>query len=95
MLQFKQFSGKGDDLQKKVNSWLEAFEPDITQMVQTADGDSVVISFLFEESFRGQERRLASNHGVGAEQTAVPAEMVPDKPIKVPQEPGEITSEVR
>lgn len=93
MLQFKQFSGVGDDLQRSVNAWLEAFEPDVTQMVQTADGESIVISFLFEESFRGQERRLSGERGMAVEKTSLPADMIPDRPIRVPQEPGEITSE--
>lgn len=93
MLQFKQFSGVGDDLQRSVNTWLEAFEPDVTQMAQTADGESIVISFLFEESFRGQERRLSRERGMAVEETPLPADMIPDRPIRVPQEPGEITSE--
>jgi hypothetical protein len=94
MLRFKQFSGAGDDLQASVNAWLEAFEPDVTQMVQTTDGRSIVISFLFEESFRGQERRLSGEHGMAVDEAPLPAGMMRDEPIRVPQEPGEITSEL-
>ena len=59
MLRFKQFVGNGRELERTVNSWLAEFEPDVTQMVQSQASDGVVvISFLYEESFRGQERRL-------------------------------------
>lgn len=89
VLRFKQFVGAGESLEKSVNDWLEANEPDITQMVQTVDGDSTVtISFLFEESFRGQELRYAERSGMaGAIEPAVPADVIPDRPIHVPMEP--------
>jgi hypothetical protein len=61
MLRYKQIAGTGQALEDSVNAWLEKFEPDVTQMVQTqlVDG-SLVIGFLFAESFRGQELRLSS-----------------------------------
>jgi hypothetical protein len=60
MLRFKHFSGAGEELERGINLWLDEFEPEVTQMVQTVDSGGVVtIGFLFEESFRGQERRLS------------------------------------
>jgi hypothetical protein len=60
MLRFKHFSGSGRDLERSVNDWLDEFEPEVSQMVQTVDGSGVVtVGFLFEESFRGQERRMS------------------------------------
>lgn len=94
MLRFKQFSGTGADLERSVNAWLEAFEPDVTEMVQTTDGRGVVISFLFEESFRGQERRLSDEHGMSQTGAPMPADLIPDKPLRVPEEPGQIMSEL-
>lgn len=85
MLRFKQFAGSGSDLEQVVNSWLEEFEPDITQMTQSerADG-SVLISFVFEESFRGQELRLSSERGMGrAAELAMPPEASSPEPIEV------------
>jgi hypothetical protein len=59
VLRFKKFSGAGADLERSINAWLADFEPEVSQMVQTTDAAGVVtISFLFEESFRGQEIRL-------------------------------------
>lgn len=94
MLRFKQFVGAGDNLEGQVNGWLEQFEPDVRQMVQTTDGKRVVISFLFEESFRGQELRLSDEHGRSTVEAAYVGEMAPDRPIPVPQEPGRITSDL-
>lgn len=89
MLRFKQFVGSGDELESRVNQWLESNEPDITQMAQTVDGDTgIVISFLFEESFRGQELRYAAESGMSAAtEPAVPADTIPDVPVQVPMEP--------
>lgn len=91
-MRFKHFAGKGSELEEWVNSWLVEFEPDVRLMAQTAASDGTVsVSFLFEESFRGQERRLASEHGVPEEdEPPVPADRIPDRPIVVPQEPGQI-----
>lgn len=94
MLRFKQFTGAGDDLQEQVNGWLEQFEPDVRQMVQTTDGNRVVISFLFEESFRGQELRLSDEHGMSTVESAYAGQTAQDRPIPVPEEPGRITSDL-
>ena len=89
MLRFKQFEGSGDELEVRVNQWLESNEPDITQMVQTVDGEAgIVVSFLFEESFRGQELRYAAESGMsGAVEPAVQGTSIPDRPVQVPTEP--------
>jgi hypothetical protein len=89
LLRFKQFVGTGVALENSINQWLENNEPDITQMVQTVDGDTTVtISFLYEESFRGQEMRYAEQSGMtGAVEATLPAESIPDKPIQTPMEP--------
>jgi hypothetical protein len=94
MLRFKLFSGSQPQIEEAINTWLAEFEPDVTHMTQTADGDgSVTVSFLFEESFRGQERRLSEEHGMTrAEEPAIPSSEIPDEPLHVPQEPGQITS---
>ncbi len=94
MLRFKQFSGAGNDLEGQVNGWLEQFEPDVRQMVQTTDGTRVVVSFLFEESFRGQELRLSDEHGVSAVDATNPADTMRDRPLRVPEEPGTLTSDL-
>jgi hypothetical protein len=87
MLRFKHFSGPSAELEQAVNQWLSDFEPDVTQMVQTGNDDgSLNISFLFEESFRGQERRLSAGYGG---RSAPPAASMPDKPLQVPVEPGD------
>jgi len=89
MLRYKQFVGRGQDLEAAVNRWLEANEPDVTQVIQTADPEGmVVLGFLFEESFRGQEMRLAEEHGVAQQPGPMPSAEVPDTPITVPVEPG-------
>ena len=95
MVRFKQFSGKGPELEQAVNSWLNEFEPDVTQMVQTIGADgTIMLSLLFEESFRGQELRMASERGiVAATVPAVPEATIPDRPLEVPQEPGQYTSD--
>jgi hypothetical protein len=89
VLRFKQFVGNGESLESAVNLWLEQTEPDVTQMVQTVDdGGTVTISFLFEESFRGQELRYASERGMTtAGAPAVPANSIPDEPLHLPLEP--------
>ncbi|GAC1443054.1 MAG: hypothetical protein NVSMB52_00950 [Chloroflexota bacterium] len=90
MLRFKLFSGSGADLESDVNAWLAQLEPDVTQMVQTAQDDgSVTLGFLFEESFRAQEVRMDEERGMsGRIFPAVPATSIPDDPITVPMEPG-------
>jgi hypothetical protein len=95
MLRFKQFSGSGGELERAVNDWLTQFEPDVRQMSQTVASDgSVSMAFLFEESFRGQEIRLASEHGVAnATGLAAPAAGIPDDPIIVPEEPGYLSQD--
>lgn len=94
MLRFKQFSAVGPDLEQQVNSWLEQFEPDVTQMVQTVDGSGeVTISFLFEESFRGQELRLSSGRGVSGMSPAMPMELMHDEPVGVRAEPSQPPSD--
>lgn len=95
MVRFKQFSGSGTQLEESVNAWLHEFEPDVTQMVQTVQSDgTITVSLLFEESFRGQEIRLASERGMSqATGPSVPEAAMQDKPIEVPQEPGQYTSE--
>jgi hypothetical protein len=89
LLRFKQFVGPRGSLENSVNEWLESNEPDITQMVQTVDADGMVtVSFLFEESFRGQELRYAEESGMSvALEPAVPADAIPDRPVQVPMEP--------
>ncbi len=88
MLRYKRFVG-ADDLEARINEWLENNEPDITQMVQTVHGTGdITISFLFEESFRGQELRYAVQSGMSdALEPAVPAGSIPDEPVIVPMEP--------
>ncbi len=95
MLRFKQFHGSGNELEQAVNGWLAELEPDVTYMVQTTDGaGKVTISFLFEESFRGQEIRFQSERGLSrTNMRPAPAESLPDKPIPVAEEPGHISSE--
>jgi hypothetical protein len=84
MLRYKQIAGSGQSLEDSVNEWLEQFGPDVTQMVQTQRQDgSLVISFLFEESFRGQELRLSSRSTTRASAPPVPAELFPDDPLRV------------
>ncbi len=92
MLRFKQFSGSGPELERAINTWLEEYEPDVTQMAQTEGRDGrVIISFVFEESFRGQELRLSSERGMsGAPPPVIPPEVMPDEPLKV-ESPGGAT----
>jgi hypothetical protein len=88
-VRFKYFTGSGADLERAINGWLEEFEPDVTQVVQTVAPDgALTIGFLFEESFRGQERRFSMEHGMTHEAAAVPPGTLPDTPITVPVEPG-------
>jgi hypothetical protein len=58
-------------------------------MTQTAGPDgTVLISFLFEESFRGQELRLSSERGMGrTAEPVLPPEVQSPEPIHV-EEPG-------
>ncbi len=89
MLRFKQFTGRGPELETAVNAWLEQFEPDVNQMVQTVNPDGgLTLAFLFAESFRGQELRLSSEHHLAWQAPPVPAASIPDDPVVVPHEPG-------
>ena len=85
VLRFKHFTGSGSNLEQSINDWLAEFEPEVTHMAQTADEDgSMRISFLFEESFRGQELRMALERGMAnATVPAVPSDTVPDEPLHV------------
>ena len=85
MLRFKHFSGNSSDLDQTINEWLEQFEPEVTHMVQSYDAKgALIISFLFEESFRGQELRMAAQRGMsGATTPAIPPELVLDEPLHV------------
>lgn len=92
MTRFKQFMGNKQELEPAINAWLAESDPDITFMGQTVGGDGAVcVSFLYDESFRGQELRWEEEHHVTAHEAPVPADEFPDKPIRVPEEPGEIT----
>lgn len=96
MLRFKLFSGSKLQIEEEINGWLAEFEPDVTHLTQTADKDgSVIISFIFEESFRGQEKRLSAEHHMSrAAEPAIPPDLLPDRPIRVPEEPGQISTEL-
>src|SRR5947209_18703898 len=88
-VRFKYFAGTGADLELQINGWLEEFEPDVSQVVQTALSDgSLTIGYLFEESFRGQEKRFSLEHGRGPEAAAIPPGTMPDTPLTLPIEPG-------
>lgn len=89
VLRFKHFSGSGDQLEHVVNSWLEEYDPDIKQMTQTLDsGGRVLISFLYEEGFRGHELRLAAEHGMrGAVDPVTSLESIPDVPLHLSEDP--------
>ena len=85
-LRFKLF--RGDGIEGEINGWLEQFEPDVTQMAQTVGTDgAVAVSFLFEESFRGQERRFSEEHGMQSK-PVISAESIPEPPLKVSDEMG-------
>jgi hypothetical protein len=93
-VRFKYFTGTGADLERAINGWLEDFEPDVTDVVQTVAPDgSLTVGFLFEESFRGQEKRFSLEHGMAQEAPAIPPGAIPDKPLTVPVEPGTPVSE--
>jgi hypothetical protein len=95
LVRFKQFSGNGPSLEQAINSWLDEFEPDVSQMTQTVGaGGDVVISFLFDESFRGQELRLSRESGMEtATEPVVSAEEIPGRPVHVSEEPGYLSSD--
>jgi hypothetical protein len=88
MLRFKLFSGQGADLENEVNRWLGDFEPDVNQMVQTVDASGTLsIAFLFEESFRGQEKRYTAERGQArTAQAAIPVG-APEESARAPAEP--------
>src|SRR5579884_1109027 len=95
MIRYKQFVGSGQDLERMVNHWLAEYEPDVTHMAQSPHSDGVLLSFLYDESFRGQELRFEEEHGtVNVSMPHVPADDVPLVPIQVPEEPGDITTDV-
>lgn len=84
VLRFKQFSGTGHELEQEINSWLQEYEPDVTQMTQTVGQDGqIIISLIFEESFRGQELRLSAERRL-TEAIASPGslETIPDEPLR-------------
>jgi hypothetical protein len=83
-LRFKHFSGSGPDVERAINQWLEEYNPDITHVAQSAQDGGILISFLFDESFRGQELRISQErHTLNATVPAVPADSIPDKPLTV------------
>jgi hypothetical protein len=84
VLRFKFFAGSGTQLEAAINSWLETYEPEVTQMSTAVVGDGVAVSFLFDESFRGQERRLAEQRGLSMEdEIQAPERNMPDDPVHV------------
>lgn len=84
MLRFKYFAGNGTQLESQVNAWLETYEPEVTQMSTAVVGDGVAVSFLFDESFRGQERRLSEQRGISAnDEVQAPERSIPDDPVHV------------
>jgi hypothetical protein len=91
MPRYKQFHGSGSELERAVNSWLDEYEPDVTQMAQTVDGNgSVVVGFIYEESFRGQERRLDTEHGMAkVKGPSSPEAVMPEDPVHVRVNPPE------
>ncbi|HZS93817.1 MAG TPA: hypothetical protein VFA78_03400 [Chloroflexota bacterium] len=85
-LRFKLFRGAG--IEAEINAWLEQFEPDVSQMTQTVGEDgAVTVSFLFEESFLGQEKRFSQEHGMESKPVVSP-ESIPEPPLKVSDEMG-------
>jgi hypothetical protein len=82
---FKHFHGVGAELESAINRWLDAFEPDIAQMAQTVDPNgNLVISFVYDESFRGQELRRDHEHAMAdAAKKPVPAAVTPEDPVDV------------
>lgn len=88
MLRFKQFFGTSAQIEAQVNGWLAEYEPDVTQMAQTTAADGqVAISFLYEESFRGQERRMGRERGLSDIAPAKPMREIPDEPLELPSDP--------
>lgn len=82
MLRFKYFAGSGAQLEEAVNAWLETYEPEVTQMSTCATQDGVAVTILFDESFRGQERRLTEERGI-RDEIAAPESSMPDDPVRV------------
>jgi hypothetical protein len=84
VLRFKCFVGSGAQLEAAVNAWLETYEPEVTQMSTSAAGDGLSVTFLFDESFRGQERRLAEQRGMSVdERIDAPERSMSDDPVHV------------
>lgn len=84
MLRFKYFSGSGAQLEAAINGWLETYEPEVTQMSTAVTGEGVSVSFLFDESFRGQELRLSEQKGLTMEDDVqAPERILPDDPVHV------------
>jgi hypothetical protein len=80
---FKHFQGAGVELETAINRWLDDFEPDIAQMAQTVDSrGTLTISFVYDESFRGQELRLDNEHHMaGASIPVAPESVMPEDPV--------------
>lgn len=95
VLRFKSFSGEGQQLEAAVNAWLDSYEPDVKEMLQTTGSNgSLTVSFLYEEGFRGQELRFDEEHGmVRAAEPVASLEEIPGKPLHVAEEPGHIVAE--
>lgn len=91
MPRYKQFCGSGPELEARVNAWLEEFEPDVTLMSQSVENSgSVTLGFLYDESFRGQERRLDNEHGMKqAAETVAAGATMPEDSVQVRITPPE------
>lgn len=90
MLRFRHFAGIGSELDRAVNEWIQLEEPDIRLMTQSglADG-GMAVSFVYEEGWAAQERRLTREHGLERGEPPAPSPIERrDVPIKVPTEPG-------
>lgn len=89
MLRFKLFSGPRAGIESEINQWLAEYDPDVTKMLQSVDGNGgVTITFLFDESFRGQELRLSEEQEAGRTRLVEPGSAPLDDAIVVPVEPG-------
>lgn len=94
-MRFKSFSGDGEGLERDINTWLGKFEPDVSEMSQTVGPNGqLIVSFLYEESFRGQERRITAEHDM-EEPPIENLESIPGRTIRVPEEPGHELSELQ
>ena len=91
MPRFKIFQGSGAELETLINSWMDEYEPDVTLMSQTVDASgAVTLSVLYDESFRGQERRLDNEHGMAKVGGPVaPESVMPEDHVQVRLTPPE------